>query len=261
MAKILLIISALVIAATAYLGFATKGKVEAIQGELDSKKKMAVAAQTEAANAKKAMKKAEDELVAAKATIDEKDKDIASKKGEIDKISADLKKAGDELAAKIEEIAKATKADPAGVPMDLEKIVAERDALAKSKAELESRVAELTQVHDTMSKQLADERSKASSFETQVKSYKSDYTRPGITGTVLAYNPGWNFVVISLGDRQSLKAGKEMVVTRDGQMIAKLRVKTVEPTTSIADVIPSSVAKGQSVQPGDSVVYEGRGNK
>ena len=262
MAKILLIISALVIAATAYLGFATKGKVEAIMVDLDSKKKVAAAAQTEAGNAKKAMTKAQDELVAAKATIDEKDKDIASKKGEIDKVAADLKKASDDLLAKTEEINKLKEAiGKPGETVDPEKMRAEMDALAKAKTELEVRVAELGQVNETMTKQLANERSKASSFETQVKSYKSDYTKPGITGTVLAYNPGWNFVVISLGDRQSLKAGKEMVVTRDGQMIAKLRVKTVEPTTSIADVIPSSVAKGQSVQPGDSVVYEGRGNK
>ena len=51
-----------------------------------------------------------------------------------------------------------------------------------------------------------------------------------------------------------------MVVTRGGQMVAKVRVTSVEPSTSIADIIPSSVVKGQSVQPGDSVVYEGRGS-
>ena len=79
-----------------------------------------------------------------------------------------------------------------------------------------------------------------------------------MTGPVLAYNPGWNFVVLSIGDKQSVKAGKVLVVTRGGQMIARVRVTSVEPSSSIADVIPSSVIRGESVQPGDSVVYEGR---
>ncbi len=256
MAKILLIISALVIAATAYLGFATKGKVEAVQSDLSSAKKTLVGVQADLGKAKGNLKKAEEELVAAKATIEEKDKDIAAKKGEIDKVSADLKKTSDELAAKIEEIAKFPKT-PTGDNVDLAKVREEMESLAKSKAELEGRVAELTQVQDTLNKQLGEVRSKVATAENQVTAYKHEYTKPGITGTVLAYNPGWNFVVVNLGDKQSLKAGKELVVTRGGQMIAKLRVKTVEPTSSIADVIPSSVAKGQSVQPGDSVVYEG----
>ena len=260
MAKILLIISALVIAATAYLGFATKQKVEEVQGQLKEKKATLITTQADLSKTKGTLKKTEDELVAAKATIEEKDKDIVAKKGEIDKLTADLKKTSDELAAKIEEIAKFAKPDATGAPVDLEKMRAEMDALSKSKVELEGRVAELTQVQDTLNKQLSDEKSKTVSAETQVKAYKQNYTRLGVTGTVLAYNPGWNFVVLSIGDKQSLKAGKEMVVTRGGQMVAKVRVTSVEPSTSIADIIPSSVAKGQSVQPGDSVVYEGRGN-
>ena len=260
MAKILLIISALVIAATAYLGFATKGKVDALQGDLTAKKNTLIATQADLTKTKGNLKKTDEELTAAKATIEEKERDIAAKKGEIDKLTTDLKKASDELAAKIEEIAKFTKG-PIGEPVDLEKMRAEMDALAKAKADLQIKVDELTQIQNTLNKQLGDEKSKVATFQNQVIAYKTEYTKPGLTGTVLAYNPGWNFVVINIGDKQSLKAGKEMVVTRGGQMIAKVRVKTVEPSSSIADVIPSSVARGQSVQPGDSVVYEGRSNK
>ena len=259
MAKILLIISALVIAATAYLGFATKQKVDAMQTDLAEKKRSLTTAQSERDSAKKSLKTADDALIAAKADIEAKDKDLAAKKGEIDKISADLKKTSDDLAAKIEEIAKFPKA-PSGENVDLAKVREDMDALTKAKSDLEGRVAELTQVQETLNKQLSDEKSKTQTFETQVKAYKQDFMRPGVTGTVLAYNPGWNFVVLSIGDKQSVKAGKQLVVTRGGQMVAKVRVTSVEPSTSIADIIPSSMAKGQSVQPGDSVVYEGRSN-
>lgn len=262
MAKILLIISALVIAATAYLGFATKQKVEEVQGQLKEKKATLITTQATLSKTQGTLTKTQDELVAAKATIEEKDKDIAAKKGEIDGLSSKLKEASDSLTAKTEELEKlkiALGGNPDKGP-DVEQMKADFEATKKAKADLEVKVAELTQVQDTLNKQLSDEKSKTVSAETQVKAYKQNYTRLGVTGTVLAYNPGWNFVVLSIGDKQSLKAGKEMVVTRGGQMVAKVRVTSVEPSTSIADIIPSSVAKGQSVQPGDSVVYEGRGN-
>ena len=263
MAKILLIISALVIAATAYLGFATKGKVDALQGDLTTKKNTLIATQADLTKTKGNLKKTEDELVAAKATIEEKDKEVAAKKGEVDKLTSDLSKATtdlDEKTKKLADIQEQLDKRP-GVGGNIDEMIKQVGDLTKAKADLEIKVAELSQVQETLNKQLGDEKSKTVAAETQVRSYKEGYTRPGVTGTVLAYNPGWNFVVINIGDKQSLKAGKEMVVTRDGQMIAKVRVKTVEPSSSIADVIPSSVAKGQSVQPGDSVVYEGRSNK
>ncbi len=261
MAKILLIISALVIAATAYLGFATKQKVEAIQGDLSDKKKIIISAQAEATKAKAAAKKAEDDLVVAKADVELKDKEVAAKKGEIDSLGTKFKEASDNLAAKTEELEKIkglVGTGDKGAGADIEQMKKDFEEMKTSKAKLESEVAELRQVQDTLHKQINDEKSKAVAAQTQVQAYKGEYTRPGVTGTVLAYNPGWNFVVLSIGDRQSLKAGKELVVTRGGQMIGKVRVTTVEPSTSIADIIPSTVAKGQSVQPGDSVVYETR---
>ena len=261
MAKILLIISALVIAATAYLGFATKQKVDAIQGELSSKKKTLIATQADLTKTKATLKKTDDELVAAKADIEVKEKDIAAKKGEIEKIGAELKQASDSLAAKTEELDKikiAMSGEPGAGAVDVEQLKKDFEEMKRSKAETESRVAELMQVKDTLTKQLGDEKSKTVAATTQVEAYKKEYTKPGVTGTILAYNPGWNFVVLSIGDKQSLKAGKELVVTRGGQMVGKVRVTSVEPSTSIADIIPSTVAKGDSVQPGDRVVYETR---
>ena len=49
-----------------------------------------------------------------------------------------------------------------------------------------------------------------------------------------------------------------MVVTRAGSMVGKVRVTTVEPNSAIADVLPGTIARGDSVQPGDSVVFEGQ---
>ena len=257
MAKILLIISALVIAATAYLGFATKQKVDAIQGDLTEKKKATAQAMTDLGKAKTGQKKAEEELGGVKAEVEAKDKELAAQKSQVDSATAALAKAKEELAA-AQESAKNPTGDTPVVPApEIEELQKKLQTANDAKVSAENAMAEAKQAADTMSKQLMDEKSKTSVAQSQVRSYKGDYTKPGVTGTITAYNPGWNFVVLNIGDKQSLKAGKEMVVTRDGQMVGKVRVKTVEPTTSIADVIPSSVPKGQSVQPGDRVVYEG----
>ncbi len=257
MAKILLIISALVIAATAYLGFATKQKVEGIVTELSDKKKSLGIAQTDLTKTKGTLKKTEEELVGAKADIEVKEKDIAGKKGEIDSLGAKLTEASTALAAKIAEIEALTKRGDGTEPaIDLVQLKKDFDETKAAKADLEVKVAELTQIRDTMSKKVSEEVARTAAEKQKVEEYKRDFTKPGVTGTILAHNAGWNFVVINIGDRQSVKIGKVFVVTRDGQMVGKVRVTSVEPSTSIADVIPSTVPKGDSVQPGDRVIYE-----
>jgi len=80
---------------------------------------------------------------------------------------------------------------------------------------------------------------------------------PGIRGTVLAVNPAYNFVVLSLGARQGVEPNSEMLVLRGGSFIGKIRISSVEPATAIGDIITSTLARGVQVQPGDTVVYAG----
>jgi hypothetical protein len=80
---------------------------------------------------------------------------------------------------------------------------------------------------------------------------------PGIRGTVLAVNRAYNFVVLNLGGRQGVEANTEMLVLRGGSFIGKIRISSVEPATSIGDIITSSLARGVQVQTGDTVIYAG----
>jgi hypothetical protein len=81
--------------------------------------------------------------------------------------------------------------------------------------------------------------------------------RPGVRGTILAVNQAYNFVVLNLGGRQGVEANSEMLVLRDGSLIGKIRISSVEPATAIGDIITSSLARGVQVQPGDIVIYAG----
>ena len=81
--------------------------------------------------------------------------------------------------------------------------------------------------------------------------------RAGVRGTVLAYNQVYNFVVLNLGARHGVESNSEMLVLREGTLIGKIRISSVEPATAIGDIIPSSLARGVQVQPGDTVIYGG----
>jgi predicted nucleic acid-binding Zn-ribbon protein len=81
--------------------------------------------------------------------------------------------------------------------------------------------------------------------------------RTGLRGTILAVNQAYNFVVLNLGARHGVESNAEMLVLRDGALIGKIRISSVEPGTAIGDMISNSLARGAQMQPGDNVIYAG----
>lgn len=98
---------------------------------------------------------------------------------------------------------------------------------------------------------------RSANVKTETKSRPATGGNPGIRGTVLAVNQAYNFVVLNLGGRQGVEPNTEMLVLRGGSFIGKIRVSSVEPATTIGDIIATSLARGVQVQPGDTVVYAG----
>ena len=90
-----------------------------------------------------------------------------------------------------------------------------------------------------------------------VQRESSNSHRAGVHGAVLAYNQAYNFVVLNLGARNGVEPSSEMLVLRDGTLIGKIRISSVEPATAIGDIMTNSLARGVQVQPGDSVIYAG----
>jgi hypothetical protein len=90
-----------------------------------------------------------------------------------------------------------------------------------------------------------------------VKRQGSSSRRAGVHGTVLAYNQAYNFVVLNLGARNGVEPNSELLVLRDGTLIGKIRISSVEPATAIGDIITNSLTRGVQVQPGDNVIYAG----
>jgi hypothetical protein len=127
------------------------------------------------------------------------------------------------------------------------------DALTTSNKELQV-------INDSQKEKIKDLEIQVTQFRKREAQRRNKMLKQGLEGKILAVNPSWNFVVLSLGDRNGVVSNAEMLIKRDSQLIGRVKITSVEPSTSIADIIASSVKKGFSVQPGDSVIYMGPGS-
>ena len=159
---------------------------------------------------------------------------------------ADMTQMKSDLAAKDAKIAQIeTKSSGESRPSlpqqdDLKKQLQEKDILAAS----------LQTKNKEMEAQLSDLRQREAQRKAKVM-------RTGLEGKILAVKSSWNFVVLSLGDRNGVVGNSELLIKRGGQLIGKVRITSVEPSTSIADIVVNSVRPGLSIQPGDTVIYTG----
>jgi hypothetical protein len=77
-----------------------------------------------------------------------------------------------------------------------------------------------------------------------------------MTGRVVAVNEAWNFVALKFGNTSGIESNMEFLVKRGATLIGKVRITTVEPSISIADIIPASLTRGLRIQPGDEIIYQ-----
>jgi hypothetical protein len=75
---------------------------------------------------------------------------------------------------------------------------------------------------------------------------------PDLVGKIVAVDPKYDFVVLNVGQRQGVLTHGQMLVSRDGKLVAKIRIKEVEPDRSIANMVPGW--KLADVYEGDNVV-------
>ena len=75
----------------------------------------------------------------------------------------------------------------------------------------------------------------------------------GLKGRVLAVDPKYDFVVLDIGDDQGVKERGEMMVNRQGKLIGKVRVSSVQKDRCVATIMPAW--KRGEIMEGDQVIY------
>ena len=69
----------------------------------------------------------------------------------------------------------------------------------------------------------------------------------------MAVDPKWEFVVLNVGEDQGVLPDGEMLVSRDGKLVAKVIVRSVQKNRCIANIVPGwqlgDIIEGDSVIP------------
>lgn len=270
MTKALLAVCIAVSLGAAVLGYLNRDALVATKDELETTKGQLASKQQEADAAKKEVEAKKEELAKLNSEKEQLNAELGEAKGNLDK-------AKQELAAETEK-ATAVAAELEIAKFDL-KAAKERIAQLESPA-TDGATADATNPADSgvdakalqteldeTKTLLAAAQDRNTGLEAQIAEYRrkeearqNSQMRQGIQGTILAVNQAWNFVVLSIGDRQGVVNNAEMLIQRGSQLIGKVRVTSVEPSTSIADVIVRTVPRGFSVMPGDTVIYPGQKN-
>jgi hypothetical protein len=262
MPKILIGISILLMTLSLLFGFLNTNKVKTLRNELVTTTSARDIADHSRLASEKKLKAREKDLGAAneKATAAEgqaktAEADLSKAQNEKAELEAKLQASEGQIADLQKRVADATVGAVAGAP--------EGTSPNDIKAMLDDTKHQL-EVAEEEKSVLADKvraaQEKVTAMEEEKKRRDAGANTPGVKGTVLAVNQAYNFVVLSVGEHQGVVQNSELLVLRHGSLIGKIRISSVEPTTSIGDIISNSLARGVQVQPGDTVVYAGNNN-
>ncbi len=202
--------------------------------------------------------------------------DLHNTQQQLAKTNAILKQTQAELASTKDERDKAV-AEAADKTKKLEAVTTDRDNIKKERdlaqADLEAYKAteltppqilalnkqykELQKENDLLGKIALERMHKIQALTNELAIYKSpDYVVPlpaNLRGKVLVTDPKWNFVVLNVGQDQGVLEYGELLVNRDGRLVAKVKVRSVQKDRSIANVMPGwqlgEVLEGDQVIP------------
>ena len=260
MAKILTIATIALAAITALLGFLNRNTLVQTKADLTT-------SQAEVAATKKSLEETNGKLAESQKSVAEWTTKNENSQAEVAKFKAEVEaKQSDLELAKTQQNTINTenemlKGQVADLKSEGEKLNQEittlkdeplRDDLEQSKI----KVAELETLNKQLSANLESTKNRANDLEGQLAEKKRVQKANDLSGRILAVNEAWNFVVLNVGDKSGVASNTELLVKRGNTRIGRVRITSVEPASSIADIIPGSLVNGLSIQPGDYVVTE-----
>ena len=165
---------------------------------------------------------------------------------------SEAKKAESESkAAEVAEKEEATK----GIG-DPEEIIAKLKRTQEQLALLDASIGGGTAKRAGLESEKASTQVSIDGLKGQINLRVSGKSDPALRTYVRNVYPGLGFVTIAGGDNKGIVKGSTLDVIRDGEVIGKLQVTTVEATTSAADIVPSQLIGGGSLVAGDILVAE-----
>jgi F0F1-type ATP synthase membrane subunit b/b' len=195
-------------------------------------------------------------------------KDLGETQTKLKKTEAELDTTKTALANTTEQLQKETERAK-GLAMTIEKLKSDLKGMNDKLAAWESLGPSVDQINGII-KQVKDfkvaneglmEENKllaksVKDLKTQLAIFTSDKEAdppvpPSARGRVLVVDPKWDFLVLDVGSKLGLPDKGVLLVSRNGALVAKIRVMNVQPDRSIANILPGWKLK--DVMEGDLV--------
>jgi septal ring factor EnvC (AmiA/AmiB activator) len=263
--KPLLIICIVISLATAALGLINRGKLATTKETLDNTESQLASTRIELETSKKEIETKSQELAALNTEKTDLNTKLTEAQGELTNVKGELATAQEKATAATSELEQ-LKSDVAAKDTKISELEQKLASSASGSpqtlvegsegADWKARVTELETINNQLQDQNTGLNAQIAELQRKEDSRQNVQMRQGLTGTILAVNQAWNFVVLSMGDRQGVVPNAEMLVQRGNQYLGKVRVTSVEPSTSIADILVRTVPRGFTVMPGDQVIYQ-----
>jgi cell shape-determining protein MreC len=232
--RISLIVAILAGLAVGTLNFLkVKEKITTLQANLDTETKAHkefqdkyTATQKDLDKRTAELKQTKAELEATAAAKEKAEADVATLTKRADKLTEDLGKTRQERDTAQQDLAayKATGVTPQQILAFNAELKKLQDSLVV--AETENKVLMRNQVK----------------LQTQLDRFLSPdkpvFLPAALKGKVLQSDPKWNFVVLNVGENQGVLEYGELLVNRNGRLVAKVVVRSVQKDRCIANVLP-----------------------
>lgn len=256
MGQLLIIVSAGLTLLTAIFGVLNIGKLSSARSEAESAQAVLNDAKSQAAKAEGDLKKATESMAALTKEKEEAAAQLAAAQSEVNSSKTSTTELNNQISAKDAQIAQLN-ADIQAKDVELNQWKNTGQTSTTPSPEVEAQLEEQKTVITKLQGDLDSTRTELEIARKKDADRQALQLQKGLEGRILAVNQAWNFVVLNLGDRNGLINNAEMLIKRGTQLIGRVRITSVEPSTSIADIVANSVPGGVSIQPGDNVIYQG----
>jgi multidrug resistance efflux pump len=225
-----------------------KDKINTLVTDRNSQRDAKVQAQTDLASTKKTLAKTQSDLK--QTQTDLADAQAAEKKAE-DTASAQTKRA-DDLSTKLTQTQQQLNdAQNNLAAYTISGFTAEQvSKLGKNLKDQQAQIEAINEEKVVLQRSVMRLKTRLAKYEGPETDIK---LRADLKGKILVVDPKWDFVVLNIGEDQGVIPDGEMLVSRDGKLVAKVIVRTVEKDRSIANVVPGwelgPVIEGDEVTP------------
>ncbi len=177
------------------------------------------------------------EVVAQQEKLESLKKEIADKENQVREQKASI----DALADQLKELG------------DVKELVTKMRRMSDELVQLQSDIDQTT----TKLNNLISEKNRTaaiiSSFEEENGWRNANLSNPKLNTRISSIFDTYGFVTLPVGNNGGVVGGSSLDVVRDGEVIAKLLVKTVEASTSAAEVIPDTLRADTVLMVGDQI--------